>query len=117
MDVEKYGRAQELRSKGYSEGMSIPADHFDNEQAISSISELCKAASGGALVSFEFLREIGEQMNFANVLTGVSGKLPFARFSRNPDICRKCGLKVFSGGRCANCKSTSLIPQTQMIVG
>ncbi len=34
MDVEKYGRAQELRSKGYSEGMSILADHFDNEQAI-----------------------------------------------------------------------------------
>ena len=115
-DVEKYGRAQDLRSRGYTEGLTIVSDNFDNEPVIRSVSELCRAASGGALVNFEFPRDIVEQVNFSNVLSAVSGKIPFSRFSRNPEICRKCGMKVFSGGRCGNCKSTSLIPQSQLII-
>jgi len=117
-DSERFGRAQELRGRGYSAGMTILADHFDNQEVVRSVSELCKAASGGCTVAFEFPRELGNEqqhLNFSNILTGVSGKLPFARFSRNPDICKKCGLKVFVGGRCANCRSTSLIPQTLVV--
>ncbi|MHB8567758.1 MAG: anaerobic ribonucleoside-triphosphate reductase [Nitrososphaerales archaeon] len=114
IDSEKYGRAQELRSKGYSEGMTILADHFDNDLVVKNISEICKAASGGCLVSFEFPKGT-DGVNYGNMLTGVSGKIPFARFSRNPDVCRKCGMKVFSGGRCSSCKSTSLIPQSSLL--
>ena len=117
IDADKYGKAPELRTRGYSEGTSILADHFDNDQIIRNVSDTCKAVSGGCLVSFEFPRQNeGENNpNFGNILTGVSGKIPFARFSRNPDICRKCGMKVFGDVRCANCKSTSLIQQSSLL--
>jgi len=114
IDSEKYGRSQELRLKGYSEGMTILADHFDNDVVVKNTSEVCKAASGGCLVSLEFPKG-GDGINYGNILTGISGKIPFARFSRNPEICRKCGMKVFTGGRCSNCKSTSLIPQFALL--
>lgn len=115
IDSERYGRSQEFRSKGYSEGMSILADHFDNDAVVKNISEICKAANGGCLVSLEFPQGNSDGLNYGNALTGISGKVPFARFSRNPDVCRKCGMKVFSGGRCASCKSTSLIPQSSLL--
>lgn len=108
IDAEKYGKSPELRRSGYQEGLIVPADHFDNEEFTSEIRELTRAASGGCLVSFQFPRE-SDILNFANIVTGASMKLPFARFSRNPEICKKCGSKVFNGGRCTNCKSTSLI--------
>lgn len=111
IDREKYGRSQETRGGEYQEGVSILSDHYDNEQVTAEITELCRVTSGGCLVSFGFPKEVTDTLNFANIVAGVSGKLPFSRFSRNPEICKKCGMKVFNGARCVFCKSTSLIVQ------
>jgi ribonucleoside-triphosphate reductase len=115
IDVEKYGRSQETRHGGYQEGIIAQSDLLDDQGAMSEIAELSRAAIGGALVRIGFPKELGETQNFGNAVSGVSGKIPFARLSRNPDVCKKCGMKVFGGGRCSYCKSTSLIPQTILI--
>ncbi|MDG6995359.1 MAG: helix-turn-helix domain-containing protein [Nitrososphaerota archaeon] len=115
IDTEKYGRTPESRRAGYREGLLVQSEHSENEQLISETRELAKSASGGCLVTFEFPRESPEGLNYGNYVNGISGKLQFVRFTRNPEICKKCGLKVFSGGRCANCKSTSLIAQPILV--
>ena len=107
IDGEKYGRSQELRQRGYQEGLLV-SDQYD-DKAIKELNDLCKASSGGLLVSFRFAKDASEGLNFGNIVAGLSGKIPFVRFFRNPEICKKCGMKVFNGGRCTNCKSTSLI--------
>jgi ribonucleoside-triphosphate reductase len=114
IDGEKFGRSQETRHSGYQEGI-FASDHYDDEKTISELAEMCKATSGGALVSIRFPKDVSDNLNFGNIVAGVSGKLPFVRFSRNPEICKKCGMKVFSGGRCPICKSTSLIPPPLLI--
>ncbi len=110
IDGEKYGRSQEFRQRGYQEGIVV-SDGYEDEKTIFEASQMSKAVTGGALVSLRFPREVAENLNFGNVVASVSGKLPFIRFSRNPEICKKCGMKVFSGGRCQYCKSTALIAQ------
>jgi DNA-binding transcriptional ArsR family regulator len=118
IDSERYGRSQELRSQGYQAGISLLADHYDKQDILSQVSALSKAANGGCLVKFVFPKsETPVPLNVSNIVAGLSGKLPFTRLSRKPDVCRKCGSKVFGGGRCNNCKSTSLISQTQLIEG
>jgi hypothetical protein len=119
IDSERYGRSQELRSHGYQAGISILADHFfDNQEMASQVSALSKATNGGCLVDLVFPKsDAGISVNIPNIVAGISGKLPFTRLSKKPDICRKCGSKVFGGGRCNNCKSTSLISQTQLSEG
>ena len=67
-------------------------------------------------MSIRFPKDVSDNLNFGNIVAGVSGKLPFVRFSRNPEICKKCGMKVFNGGRCPSCKSTSLIPPPLLIL-
>jgi ribonucleoside-triphosphate reductase (formate) len=109
IDGEKYGKSQQSREGvGYQEGLNIFSDHFDNQELLLEVTELCRGASGGCRVRVSFPKESSENVNYGNILAGVSGKIPFARFSRDPEICRKCGMKVFGGGRCTNCKSTSL---------
>jgi anaerobic ribonucleoside-triphosphate reductase len=115
IDSERYGRSQELRARGYHSGVSILAEQYDNQPVISNVSALCKAANGGCFVNFEFSRtEANGGPNISNLIAGVNGKLPFARFSLRPDVCKKCGMKVFGGGRCTNCKSTDIIPYTSL---
>lgn len=111
IDSERYGRAQELRAKGYHSGVSILADQYDNQELINCAAALCRASNGGCLVSFDFPKSEEAGVNIQNLVASVSGKIPFARFSLKPDICRKCGMKVFNAGRCNNCKSTVLIAQ------
>lgn len=108
IDGEKYSRSQEKRYLGYQEGVRIPSDHIDNEKLLSETADLCKVTSGGCLVRVGFGKEAGE--NFGNVVAGILGKLPFVRLSRNPAVCKKCGMKVFDS-RCTNCKSTSFVAQ------
>jgi ribonucleoside-triphosphate reductase (formate) len=115
IDVEKYGRSQEARHGGYQEGIIAQSDVIDNQSAISEIAEISRAASGGSLVRISFPKELGENQNFGNIVSGVSGKIPFVRFSRNPETCKKCGMKVFGGGRCSYCKSTSLVSHSNLI--
>ena len=118
IDSERYGRSQELRSQGYQIGIPLLADHYDKQDLLSQVSALCKATNGGCLVNFGFPKSEPEiPLNVSNVVAGVSGKLPFARLSKKPDICRKCGSKVFAGGRCNNCKSTSVISQALLLEG
>jgi hypothetical protein len=62
-------------------------------------------------VRLGFPPDLGETQQFGNALSAAFGKMPFVRLSRNPELCRKCGMKVFGGGRCPYCKSTSLSPQ------
>lgn len=114
IDGDKFGRSQETRQSGYQEGI-LALDHYDDEKTILELSKLYHATSGGALVSVRFPKEMGDNLNFGNIVAGVSGKVPFVRFSRNPEICKKCGMKVFTGGRCPSCKSTSLSPQPLLI--
>jgi ribonucleoside-triphosphate reductase len=114
IDGEKFGRSQETRQSGYQEG--IPAlENYDDEKIVTEISQLFNATSGGALVMLRFPKDVGDNLNFGNIVAGVSGKVPFVRFSRDAEICKKCGMKVFNGGRCLICKSTSLIPQPLFI--
>lgn len=115
LDVERYGRAQDNRLSSYQEGITANSDTVDNSAAMAEISELSRATTGGSLVRFGYLQELGESQNFGNALSGMFGKIPFARFSRNPEICRKCGMKVFGGGRCSYCKSTLISPQQLLI--
>jgi DNA-binding transcriptional ArsR family regulator len=116
IDSERYGRSQELRSQGYQVGVSLLADHYDKQDVLNQISAMCKATNGGCLVNFVLPKaESAVPINISDIVAGISGKLPFARLSRKPDVCRKCGSKVFFGGRCNNCKSTSLISQSQLI--
>jgi hypothetical protein len=110
IDGEKYGRSQEFRQRGYLEGISV-SNGYEDEKTLSEVSELCKVATGGALVNLRFRKEVEESLNFGNVVASVSGRLPFVRFSRNAEICKKCGMKVFFGGRCQYCKSTAVIAQ------
>ncbi len=114
IDGEKYGRSQETRHSGYQGGIRIP-NQYDDEKFVSEVNQLCKATSGGAVVSLTFPKDVGDSLNFGNVVASLSGKLPFVRFSRNPEICKKCGAKVFNGGRCPNCKSTFLIVQPILV--
>jgi predicted Zn-ribbon and HTH transcriptional regulator len=116
IDSERYGRSQELRSQGYQAGVSLLADHYDKQDILSQISALCKATNGGCLVNFIFPKsETEASLNVSNIVAGISGKLAFARLSKKPDVCRKCGSKVFAGGRCSICKSTSVISQAQLV--
>jgi ribonucleoside-triphosphate reductase (formate) len=115
IDADKYGRSTESRGAGYSEGLFLPADQIQNDQVTSEIRELLKAANGGCLLSMVFPKDSGEISNFSNSVISASSKLPFVRFSRNPEICKKCGAKVFDGGRCANCKSTVLLAQPILV--
>ncbi|MDG6908263.1 MAG: helix-turn-helix domain-containing protein [Nitrososphaerota archaeon] len=115
IDTDKYGRAQEYRRSGYQEGLIVQSEHSENDALISETRDLCRAANGGCLVGFGFPKDTPESVNYGNYVNSVSGKLQFARFSRNPEICKKCGLKVFNGGRCPNCKSTSLIAQPLLV--
>ena len=114
IDGEKYGRSQETRHSGYQEGI-VASDRYEDEKTVREIAELCKSTSGGTLVSLGFPKDVSDNLNFGNIVASVYGKLPFVRFSRNPEICKKCGMKVFSGGRCASCKSTSLITQPLLV--
>ncbi len=116
IDSDRYGRSQELRSHSYESGVSLLADHYDKQEVINQATAICKAANGGCVVRFTFPYSGDEpSFNVTNLVAGISGKIPFVRLSRNPDICRKCGSKVFGGGRCASCKSTSLITQSQIL--
>ncbi|MDA4112044.1 MAG: helix-turn-helix domain-containing protein [Thaumarchaeota archaeon] len=115
IDAEKYGRAQESRRGGYQEGIFIQSVDSDSTDVMNEVSELVRATSGGCLVRIGFPKEGGDNLNFGNVVSGLSGKLPFARISRSSEICKKCGMKVFSSGRCSYCKSTVLVPQTILI--
>ncbi|MGI0092164.1 MAG: anaerobic ribonucleoside-triphosphate reductase [Nitrososphaerales archaeon] len=115
IDADKYGRSQETRHGGYQEGVTVLSDHYENERFITEITDFCRVTSGGCLVNFGFPKEVGDNLNFGNIVAGIFGKLPFVRFSRNPEICKKCGMKVFNGGRCINCKSTSLIAQPLLV--
>lgn len=108
LDVEKFGRSQETRMTPYQEGIQVSSEILDRGEAMLEIAELSRGTSGGCLVRFGFPPELGESQNFGNALNAMYGKIPFGRFSRNPEICRKCGMKVFGGGRCPYCKSTSL---------
>ena len=110
IDAEKYGRAQENSRGGYQEGINLQSVDAESTETMSEVTELVRASSGGCLVHVGFPREGGDTLNFGNVVSSLSGKLPFARISRNAEICKKCGMKVFGGGRCTYCKSTSLIP-------
>jgi anaerobic ribonucleoside-triphosphate reductase len=116
IDSDRYGRSKELRSHSYENGVELLADHYDKQDVINQANAVCKAVNGGCVVKFTFPHS-GEEASFnvSNLVAGISGKIPFVRLSKNPDVCRKCGTKVFSGGRCANCKSTSLIPQSQIL--
>lgn len=117
IDSEHYGRSHEKRGGVYETGLSVFADAYSNQDILASVSALCKATSGGSLVNFVFPKPDKETFNFdiPNLLAGVSGKIPFARFSRNPEICKKCGSKVFFAERCSNCKSTSLVSQSLLL--
>lgn len=111
IDSERYGRSQELRARGYHSGVSMSASQYDDQDMVAKVAALSKAANGGCLVSFDFPKSEQPGVNIQNLLASVSGKIPFMRLSLNPDICKKCGMKVFNGGRCSNCKSTVLIAQ------
>ena len=113
IDGEKYGRSQEFRQRGYQEGIVV-SSRYEDEKAVTEVTQLCKVTSGGALVGLGFPKEL-ENLNFGNVVASVSGKLPFVRLSRNSEICKKCGMKVFNGGRCPYCKSTALIAQPLLL--
>jgi ribonucleoside-triphosphate reductase (formate) len=115
IDADKYGRSAESRRVGYSEGLRLQADQIESEGAVMETREILNATNGGSLLSFTFPKVSGEVSLFSNSVTSASSKLPFARFSRNPEICKKCGSKVFDGGRCTNCKSTLLIAQPIMV--
>ncbi len=115
LDVERYGRSQESRHAPYQEGINATSEMVDDPDSMSEILELSRATSGGCMIRLGFPSELGENQNFGNALSAVSGKIPFARFSRNPEICKKCGMKVFGGGRCLYCKSTSILAQTILI--
>jgi len=115
LDVERYGRSQESRLTAYQEGINTVSDTVDNADTIAEIADLSRATSGGCTVRLGFSSDLGDNQNFGNALSAIFGKVPFARFSRNPQLCRKCGMKVFSGGRCPNCKSTSLATQAVQI--
>lgn len=115
LDVERYGRSQESRRTVYEEGFNVSSELIDDSSAINDIADLSRATTGGSSVRFNFPAEMGESLNFGNALSGSFGKIPFARFSRNPEICRKCGMKVFGGGRCPACKSTSISPLTILV--
>ncbi|MHB1909417.1 MAG: anaerobic ribonucleoside-triphosphate reductase [Nitrososphaerales archaeon] len=115
IDSQRYGRSQESRAMPYQSGLVILSDHYDNQELQGQIASLSRASKGGCLVNFVFPRSEEEQsINISNVVAGVSGKVPFARFSRSIAICKKCGSKAFSGGRCNNCKSTNLIALAQL---
>ncbi|MGI0080768.1 MAG: anaerobic ribonucleoside-triphosphate reductase, partial [Nitrososphaerales archaeon] len=111
LDSERYGRSQELRAKGYHSGVSMMADQYDNQELINNAGALSKASNGGCFVSFEFPKSEEPGVNVQNLVASMSGKIPFVHISLRPDICTKCGMKVFNGGRCNNCKSTVLIAQ------
>ena len=115
IDAERYGRSTQSRQSAYQEGLDILSEHIDNVEHMTEISELVRATSGGCRVRVTFPRESDQTVNFGNSVSGVAGKIPFARFSRNPELCRKCGMKVYSGGRCTNCKSTSIWSQPDLI--
>jgi ribonucleoside-triphosphate reductase (formate) len=115
LDAERYGRSKESRLAPYEEGINKSSEVVDNSDLMVEIGDLSRATSGGCMVRLGFPYELGENQNFGNAVSGVSGKIPFARFSRNPEICRKCGMKVFGGGRCPYCKSTSLSRQALTI--
>lgn len=115
LDIEKYGRSQESRLSAYQDGITVPAEAADSPDAIAEISSLAGETSGGCLTRLTFPADQGESQKFGNTVSAVFGKFPFVRFSRNPEICRKCGMKVFGGGRCTYCKSTSLMPQPVLI--
>ena len=110
LDVEKYGRSQESRLTPYQEGIKGTFEIIDSAADLAEVADLSRQTSGGCLVRLAFPPE-SESQTFGNALSGIFGKIPFVRFSRNPEICRKCGMKVFGGGRCPYCKSTSLYPQ------
>jgi anaerobic ribonucleoside-triphosphate reductase len=114
LDSEKYGRSHELRSHSYQHGLSILTDHFDNDLVLQDLADISRAANGGALLSFEFPKTEEANVNVANMVTGISGKLPFVRFSRGPQICRKCGAKSFNAARCLSCKSTAFVLQSSL---
>jgi ribonucleoside-triphosphate reductase len=110
IDSEKYGRAKEHGRNGYQVGLSIIYDHVNNEEILSGIIELSRATNGGTIVSFELPKTGDVNLNVSDVVTSMIGKIPFTRLSRKPDICRKCGSKIFDSTKCPNCKSTSFIP-------
>ncbi len=112
IDSERYGRSQQVRGEPYVAGLSMSAVQLDNLEMIASFSALSKATNGGCVVNVTFPKE--SNIDVPSVVAGLSGKVPFARFTKNPDICRKCGTKVFSGGRCNNCRSSSLISQAAL---
>ncbi len=116
IDSEKYGKSQELRVGGYRAGLTASSDNFENQEALASLSAFSKATNGGVLVNYEFSKaNINDQStNYANIVANLSGKIPFMRLSRNPEICKKCGFKVFGTGRCGNCRSTVLISQAMI---
>ncbi len=115
IDSERYGRSQELRTKGYRAGVSILANQYDNQELIDNAAALCRASNGGCLVIFDFPKtDIDGVLNLPNLVASASGRIPFARFSLKPDVCKKCGMKVFNGGRCNNCKSTVLVTQAML---
>ena len=107
IDSEKFSRSQESRHSGYQEGVSMPPSEVDNQKRMSEINDLCKVTSGGCAVRLVFGKDAGE--NFGNVIAAASGKLPYLRLSRDVAICKKCGMKIFNGSRCSNCKSTSFV--------
>ena len=113
IDGEKYGRSQEFRQRGYQEGIAV-SSRYEDEKAVSEASQLCKVTSGGALVSLNFPKLL-ENLNFGNVVASVSGIVPFVRLARSSVICKKCGMKVFNGGRCPYCKSTALMAQPLLL--
>jgi ribonucleoside-triphosphate reductase (formate) len=117
IDSERYGRSHEKRGGAYEAGLSVFADAFANQDVLAGINALSKVVSGGSLVNFIFPKSEREAFTFdvPNLLASVSGKIPFARFSRNPEICKKCGSKVFFAERCSNCKSTSLVSQELLL--
>ncbi len=127
LDSERYGRSAELRAQGYQAGIPLLADHYDNLEILNQAGALCRAANGGCLVQFIFPKVGGAAgdnessssssaagFNTSNMIAGIAGKLPFSRMSKKPEICRKCGSKVFGSGRCSNCKSTAIISQAQL---
>ncbi len=117
IDSEHYGRSHEKRGGFYETGLSIFADFYNNQDILSGVSALSKATSGGSLLNFVFPKPEKESFTFdvPNLLATVSGKIPFARFSRKPEICKKCGAKVFYAERCGSCKSTSLVSQALLL--
>jgi ribonucleoside-triphosphate reductase (formate) len=115
LDVERYGRSQENRLASYQEGINGATTLIDDTAAMAEIAELTRTTTGGCLVRLGFPPDLGDTQNFGNALTGAFGKIPFVRLTRDPEICKKCGMKVFGGGRCPYCKSTSLSQQQLLI--